>query len=99
LEWEEAKKMKGEVAQANSLAKEGEAITTPSILQLLDPSKITQRKEASKAFVKAMEADLVRFLVGDVRTKRFYTISSLRRSLQAPIPSLEKGQRFEVVEG
>jgi hypothetical protein len=60
--WSELQKNKEVAAE---LARDADPSTT--ILDFIDPSKIAKRKEASKALVKSLEKDLVRFIVGDIR--------------------------------
>jgi len=66
-QWAEAKEKKEDIERVSALEEEGTARTAPSILDFLSPDKIQQKAEASRAFVKSMEKDLVTFLVGDVR--------------------------------
>lgn len=66
-QWAEAKEKKQEIQRLADLQSEGLALSSPSILEFLDPAKIEQKSEASKNFVKSIEKDLVAFLVGDIR--------------------------------
>ena len=63
--WDELKEKKDEIAAA--AAAHSVPSSSPSILELLDPSKIQIRKEATNRLVKPLQQDLVRFIVGDVR--------------------------------
>ncbi len=78
-QWTEAKEKKDEILRVAALEREGIALKGPSIIDFLDPSKIDQKNEASKNFVKSMEKDLVIFLVGDIRP--FHAV-------EGPLPSL-----------
>lgn len=61
--WEEFKVKKEQIVRSTG----PDPVQHLSIVDLLDPKKIAEKKEASTALVKSLEKGIVRFIVGDVR--------------------------------
>lgn len=61
--WEEFQDKKAEIFKTQSEV----LASRPTILDLLDPVKVELRNTATKTLVRALEQDIVRFIVGDIR--------------------------------
>jgi hypothetical protein len=66
-EWDLVKARKGELEASQQLNAEIASPSTLSVAELLNPKAVEAQKAASKQLIKSMEADIVRFIIGDVR--------------------------------
>jgi hypothetical protein len=82
-QWDELREKKEEIRKASAFLAASPSSPSPSILSLLDPDKIESRNLASKRFLKLMQGDLVRFIVGDVRP--FHAVEGALKSFEIKI--------------